>query len=134
MAMIVIGVTVLTLYSAITSGFFSMRLARENLRATQVILEKMEVIRLLTWDQLQAGILPNTFTNTYDPSNPQDKVKYSGTIAVGAINPATRNYHPDMKKVTVTLKWNSSGINRERQLTTYVARYGIQNYVINGNE
>jgi len=134
MAMIVIGVTVLTLYSAITSGFFSMRLARENLRATQIILEKMEVIRLLTWDQLQAGILPNTFTNTYDPSNPQDKVKYSGTIAVGAINPATRNYQPDMKKVTVTLKWNSSGINRERQLTTYVARYGIQNYVINGNE
>ena len=134
MAMAVIGIVVMTLYTSITTGFFSVRLARENLRATQIILEKMEVIRLLTWDQLQAGILPTTFTNLYNPADPQEKVKYIGTINVGTINPATRNYHPDMRTVTVTLKWSSAGLNRQRTLSTYVARYGIQNYVITGNQ
>ena len=134
MAMAVIGIVVLTLYTAITSGFFSIRLARENLRATQIILEKMEVIRLLTWDQLQAGILPSSFTNLYNPADPQEKVKYHGAITVGTINPATRNYHPDMRTVTVTLKWTSAGLSRQRTLSTYVARYGIQNYVITGNQ
>jgi type II secretory pathway pseudopilin PulG len=134
MAMAVIGVTVLTLYTAITTGFFSIRLARENLRATQVILEKMEVIRLLTWDQLQAGVLPATFTVPYNPADPNEKVKYNGAISISPINPATRNYHPDMRKITVTLKWTSAGMARQRELSTFIARHGIQNYVITGSQ
>jgi prepilin-type N-terminal cleavage/methylation domain-containing protein len=133
-AILVIGIMVLTLYSAMTTGFFSIRLARENLRATQVILEKMEVIRLLTWDQLNAGILPSTFTASYNPADPQEKTIYNGTISVTSINPATRNYHPDMRRITVTIKWDSAGLPRQRELSTYMARAGIQNYVINGTQ
>ena len=40
MSMGVIGVSVAALFSGFTSGFFTMQLARENLRATQIMLEK----------------------------------------------------------------------------------------------
>ncbi len=40
----VIGTTCAALLTGITSGFFTMRMARENLRATQIILEKVETI------------------------------------------------------------------------------------------
>ena len=133
-ALFVVGVVVLSLYTAITSGFFSIRLARENLRATQIIVEKMEVIRLLTWDQLQAGIIPTTFTAPYNAGNPNDPLKYEGAIAVEAVTPATRNYHNDLRKLTVKLTWFSNGVKRDRELSTYIGRYGIQNYVIAGTE
>lgn len=133
-ALFVVGVVIVALYTAITSGFFSIRLARENLRATQIMVEKMEVIRLLTWDQLQAGIIPTTFIEPYNAGNPNDPLKYEGAIAVETVTPATRNYHNDLRKLTVKLIWSSNGVRRERELSTYIGRYGIQNYVISGSQ
>jgi hypothetical protein len=34
----------------------------------------------------------------------------------------------------VTLTWTSGGLPRYRELSTYVARFGVQNYVISGNQ
>lgn len=133
-AMLIIAIVVASFYSGITSGFFAMRMARENLRATQVLVEKMEVLRLLTWEQVLAGALPATFSVPYSPDNPAEKTFYTGTFLVEPINPATRNYHPDMRKVTVTLTWTSGRVSRRRQVSTYVSRFGIENYVFTGNQ
>ena len=127
------GIMVISLYAGISNSIFSIRLARENLRATEVMLEKMEVIRLLTWDQItSSNILPSTFTAPYYPNGTTNgstnAVSYSGSISIGDL-PATKVYSPDVKAITVNVSWKTGGLNRSRQLTTYVARYGIQDYV-----
>ena len=48
-AMVVLGIMFVSLYSGFSSGFAVVQLARENLRATQILQEKMETIRLYTW-------------------------------------------------------------------------------------
>src|SRR3954464_142977 len=50
--MSILGTVAAALMTGVTTGFFTMQLARENLRATQIMLEKVETIRLYTWDQI----------------------------------------------------------------------------------
>src|SRR5947207_13330458 len=78
--MAVISTVVGAMLSGITSGTFTMRMARENLRATQIMLEKVETIRLYSWDQVNtAGFIPTNFTDTYDPHEaPSVGLNYSG--------------------------------------------------------
>jgi len=127
-----IAVAVFALYTGITSSFFHIRMARENLRATQVILEKMEVIRLLTWSQInQPGFLPRTFVAPYDPdaTNSNKGLIYSGSLLVTNA-PLAVDYADDMRMVVVTLSWETRGLRRNRELTTYVSRHGVQNYLL----
>jgi prepilin-type N-terminal cleavage/methylation domain-containing protein len=60
-AMAVIGVVVVSLYGGITSGISSVRMARENLRATQILVEKTEAIRLYRWDQITNSLFRHRF-------------------------------------------------------------------------
>ncbi len=66
----VFGVSVLSLYAGMSMGFSIIGNARENLRATQVMVEKMETIRLYSWDQINTpGFIPATFTESYFPAD-----------------------------------------------------------------
>ena len=84
-----LGVLSITLYLAIGQGFAVLQVTRENLRATQILQEKMETIRLYSWDQLnQPGFVPATFTNYFDPSGSpghQGAVFRGTTIVTNAI-------------------------------------------------
>jgi len=135
MSMGVIGVSVAALFSGFTSGFFTMVMARENLRATQIMLEKMETIRLYSWDQVTApnavittNFIPTSFTNYYDPNSTQKGVVYYGTLTVTNASLAS-SYNNDMRQVTVRVAWQTGGISRNREFTTYVARNGLQGYI-----
>lgn len=118
--------------SSINYGLFMMRLARENARATQIILEKLETIRLYNWTEVtNSGFVPVTFTNVYDPQAPanQQGAVYNGTMTISNVNFST-SYSTNMRQFTVTLQWNTAGrINHNRTMSTYVARDGLQNYV-----
>ena len=62
------AVMFLALYSGLTGGFAIIKLARENTRATQILVEKMETIRLYTFDQINSnGFLPASFSVPYYP-------------------------------------------------------------------
>src|ERR1044071_1652450 len=64
----VIAVLFVTLYIAMAFGFAVTRSERENLRATQILVERMEGFRLFTWDQLSdTNLNPLTFTKDYYP-------------------------------------------------------------------
>src|SRR5688500_20096986 len=85
----IVGTTVAALFSGFTSGFFTMQMARENLRATQIMLEKMETIRLYSWDQVTSpnaiiptNFIPTSFTNYYDPNSTQKGVAYQSTLTI----------------------------------------------------
>lgn len=113
-------------------GFFVMQLARENQRATQIMLEKLETVRLYNWDQvLTTGFIPASFTDIYDPQAPEGSqgVTYQGTVAVAPVAFAN-GYSADMRQITVTLTWTSlRNLTRTRSVTTLVAKDGVQNYV-----
>jgi len=131
----VIGILVVALYAGMTSATFSIRLARENLRATEVMLEKMEGLRLYSWDQLlTTNYVPSSFTAYYYDRGATNGVgvgiTYTGTVDIATFPLADRNYSNDMRRVTITVNWVSGGMPRMRTLDTYLARYGIQNYVI----
>src|SRR5262245_23471967 len=58
-----LGTVLVSLYLSFSSGFQFVQLSRENLRATQVLTEKLETIRLYTWDQVNTpGFIPTNFS------------------------------------------------------------------------
>ena len=129
--MAIVGTVVTALFSGFTTGFFTMKMSRENLRATQIMLEKVETIRLYSWDQINTfNFIPNTFTNVYDPqaANGQQGTVYSGTLTISNA-PIGSTYADKLKLVTVTLNWKTGNLNRTRSFNSYISRYGLQDYI-----
>jgi hypothetical protein len=131
-AVLVCGLVFVSLYSGISSGFGFVQLARENLRATQIMEEKMETIRLYRWDQItQAGFIPTNFVDKFYPLGATQGIgglTYTGQLTV-VDAPLTEYYKDDLKHVTVDVSWKSGNAVRKRQMTTLVSRYGLQHYV-----
>ena len=134
---IVISTCILSIMAAgiigcFTYGFYIMELARENQRATQIILEKFETVRLYNWDQvLTPGFIPSTFEDIYDPQAGagSEGVAYHGTVTVTNV-PFTTSYSGDMRELVISLTWTSTrNLTRSRTMSTFVAKDGIQNYV-----
>jgi hypothetical protein len=108
-----------------------MRMARENLRATQIMLEKVETIRLYSWEQIkQPGFIPPTFTATYDPNGGTNSqgLTYQGSLTISDAV-IDSSYSNDMKKVTVRLNWKTGNLDRSREFSSYISRYGLQDYI-----
>src|SRR5947207_10220837 len=81
----IIGFEFVTLYLGMTQGFGIIQVARENLRATQILQEKMETIRLYTWSQITSnGFIPSAFQATFYPAGTQTNqgVVYQGTVTI----------------------------------------------------
>src|SRR5437879_702542 len=127
-----IGAIMLTsLYGCFASGFATVKASRENTRATQVLLTKMEAIRLCTFDQLTNTVYnPQTFTESFSPKYDTTRsggVTYNGTFntSVPAIGSLPDSYRTNMLLVTVTLNWTSGQMQHTRTMQTYAARDGI---------
>ena len=104
----IIGITFVSLYAGMSGGFAVTQLSRENLRATQIILERMEGVRLYNWDQLcYSNMIPNRFTNYYYPlaiTGESKGIVYHGTMTVtnATLNPSA-TYGDEMRQVIVTV-------------------------------
>lgn len=130
-----VAVAGISLYAGFSSGFQIVQNTRENLRATQIMMEWMETSRLYTWSQIKTNTyFPPEFKETYDPNNTTNK----GTVFVGFNTLRTPTNLPvefasNVLEYTITVWWtNGSGskkIVHSRQMQTYYARYGLQNYV-----
>src|SRR5882757_449500 len=69
-AVSVILITFVTIFSIMTMGLSITQLSREDLRATQIMLDKMEGVRLYNWDQLtNSSILQPSFSNWFFETN-----------------------------------------------------------------
>jgi hypothetical protein len=120
-----------SLFFGFAQGFAFIRATRENVRATQILQERMETIRLYTWDQLTNGTAPVTFTNyqyASGPASANQGIAYIGTQTITKA-PITESYGGDLLQVSVKLTWASGAAPHKKQATTLVSRYGIQNYV-----
>jgi len=142
-----VGVLIICMYSAFSSGFGGIQNEREDARATQILIAKMDQLRLLNWEQVTTNGFPKEFTESFNPEMPvppkskgktkgkgskgksMDPLVYYGEIEVKK-GPNDVNYEDDVKQVEISVEWETpNGRRRERKLTTYVARYGLQNYV-----
>ncbi|MGZ5527732.1 MAG: type IV pilus modification PilV family protein [Limisphaerales bacterium] len=129
----VVAFALVSLYAGITYGMSLTEVTRENLRATQLVLEKFETIRLYTWDQLNGVngfVIPTGFTNSYavDTAGNSSGVIYTGTMQI-VDAPVGASYSADIKLVTVTINWTSANVPRTRTMETLIARQGLQQYV-----
>ena len=127
----VMGTVLVSIYGGLTAGFALTQSARENLRATQIMIEKFETIRLYTWDQVNtAGFIPASFTNYYSEIQgvTNSGLRYVGTVSI-ADTGLTSSYAANMKKVTIQVTWSPGNFQRARQMSTFVAKSGLQNYV-----
>jgi Tfp pilus assembly protein PilV len=123
--------------AAISYGFSNVRLEREDLRATQILVEQMENLRLTRYENLQ------NYTNTayYDPTatNGSTGVVYSVTFATNTLSasdlvaPGTPNpvvwYTNAIVRITATATWTNSNMQRSRTIQTYASKNGIQQYI-----
>lgn len=141
MAVMVVGVMITGLYTGVYFSFSEIQLLRENERATEILTQNMEVVRLLSWNQVSvAGYVPTNFTapffattsSTNGTANPTNSTgsgpTYTGAVSV--VTPAiAENYSNDLRQITITLTWTSGNETRKRQMTTMVSQYGLQKYV-----
>lgn len=127
----IVGIVFVSLYAGISIGFGLIQLMRENLRATQIIVERMETIRLCSWDQITSGTnLPPTFVEYYFPRGLVNErgITYYGTLIITNANTGT-SYNDDMRLVIISVTWTNGNIPRTRSMQTYVAKNGMQNYI-----
>jgi hypothetical protein len=139
----VMTVVFVTIFGVMTVCLFISGTSRENLRATQIMLDKMEGIRLYSPAQLtNTAFLLQAFTNWASETNniglPNVQgfgVMYTGTITIAPVNFAT-SYTSNMHQVTVNVGWVSGGagnIAHTRSMSTYYANQGLYNYVWTNN-
>jgi hypothetical protein len=123
-----LGFLVFSLYTTFSFGFATVALSQENLRADQILVQKLEMLRVYDWSKIDNSYIPATFTNSFSTSGGANRgVDYTGTIAIIPA-PVTESYSNTLRQVTVSLSWISGGVPRGRSLTTFVSQNGIQTY------
>ena len=130
----ILAITSMAFYAGLSSGFGVTQFSREEVRATQIMMQQIEAVRLCTWSELTNY----TFQQVYDPlatNRVSAGALYSGqvTITNAASIPGSVSYAQDMCLVTVNLSWTNwnggHSVPHSRQMQTQVARYGLQTYV-----
>jgi len=136
----VLSVMMISLYAGFYSGFAIVKLSRENLRATQIMVQKLESARIYSWKQItNSAFLKTNFTDYYNPSGTNNNTVgaiYQGLVSVIPPTNVPVAYQNKMRAITVSLYWtnylqnpNTNVIVRSRQMQTYYARYGMQDYI-----
>lgn len=143
----IVGIFFVALYAGITQGFTIMANTRENVRATQILLDRMEELRLYSWDQIKSNggtnsYVPATFTESFYPAstnqsqstfqsgstNSSGDFTFYGTIVITNAG-LSASYNTNMRRVIVTLNWTNGTTVRQQRMSTLVSQYGLQKYI-----
>lgn len=127
-----VAILFIALFTGLSQGFALSASATARLRANQIVLERLEGLRLVKWSDLNnSALVPLSFTNWYYPLASAGETKgaaYVGTVTIG--NPSLgTSYNDSVRKITVTVTWVSGNVSRNESLSTLVSRNGLQNYV-----
>ena len=134
--MALLGLLFMALYSGLATTSYFVKLSRENLRATQLMAEKLDTIRLYGWKKIveDPTYIPQRFyppLYSDDPSTAGNNATtrvYTGQIIVEPA-PFTESYADDLRVVTVKLSWVTGKMARTHSMSTLVSKYGVYKYV-----
>lgn len=133
--MALLGLVFMAMYTGLVTTTFSVQLSRENLRATQIMAEKLDTIRLYGWKKIAEDPYYLRWTAvpvyTDDPSKPGNDATarvFDGEILVENA-PITEPYAVDMRMVTVKIWWQTGKLKRTRTMSTLVSKNGLFRYV-----
>jgi hypothetical protein len=136
--MALLGLVFMAMYTGLVSTTFSVQLSRENLRATQIMAEKLDTLRLYGWKKvvddpyyMQGPFKTPVPVYSDDPSkagNDASARVFDGEIVVENA-PITEAYAADLRMVTVRLTWKTGKLNRTRTMSTLISKYGLFRYV-----
>jgi type II secretory pathway pseudopilin PulG len=122
-AVMILALVLVSVFAGFGLGFGIIKSTREDLRATQILTQKIEGIRLCTWSQLTTQC-PTSFTETY------------AIVGGGSNNDLPAAYRDKVKLITVTVTWTTSKaglyqstVTHTRSMQTESAFYGLQNYL-----
>jgi prepilin-type N-terminal cleavage/methylation domain-containing protein len=146
-----IGAVIFTaLYAGVTNSFSMLNSTRANLRATQIMVSRMEGLRLCAWGNgtnqpsqlFDTNIVPATFTDYFYPQGLNGNTNYVGTTYSGTMTILTNpnftmtpyaSYISNLALVTVTVTWSDGFVGHDmthtRRMSTYVSQFGEQNYI-----
>jgi prepilin-type N-terminal cleavage/methylation domain-containing protein len=130
-AVVIVSLVAISLFTAFAFGNQITRATRENMRASQILLERAETIRLYTWSQIvNSNYIPASWTNDYNPNSSYGGkgISYYSYFNIGAVPFTDASYSTNMRQFTITLRWTNASMPHVRQFTTYVGRYGMQAY------
>ena len=130
-ATVIIAVVFVSLYVAISQGFGVVQVARENLRATQIMQEQVEILRILNWDQITTNPPPWNFTASFYPAGLTNQ---QGLVYCGSVNltnaPVSSAYTGDVRLAVISISWTNGHVPRQREMRTLVSHYGLHNYFL----
>jgi prepilin-type N-terminal cleavage/methylation domain-containing protein len=130
-SIVIVGISAAGLMGCFRFAWFAVRMARENQRATQIILERAEAIRCYSWDNLAS--VPQTATDYYNRTTHEKPIyRVQTTLVSWSTTPPSGvapSYASKMQTLTILCSWRSGPVLRTRSYTTYIAQDGIQNYV-----
>jgi prepilin-type N-terminal cleavage/methylation domain-containing protein len=131
---LILGITVAALYGGFSFGFNSIKLSQEEVRADQILVQKLETLRIYNWTNIINSSFMATATNFtayYSTSNAVHGVTYNGTLSISPFVPSAtpETYSSSLRQVTASVSWFSEGMNHTRTMMTLVSSNGISTYV-----
>ncbi len=123
----ILALTIVTLYGAFSFGFSTIKVSQEDVRADQILVQKLETLRVYDWTNIVNNYVLTNFTAYYSTNG---GVTYDGSLSVTPFVATTANesYTDSLRQVTVSVDWISGGVPRTRSMTTLVSQYGIQTF------
>ena len=120
-ASLILAVLIVSLYGAFSFGFSVLKVNREHTSADQILLSRLETLRMYPWNSLTNGYIPNSFTVV------DQGVTYSGSLTLTNA-PITETYSNTLRMVTASVTWTSGNQTRSRSMFTFVSQNGIETY------
>jgi prepilin-type N-terminal cleavage/methylation domain-containing protein len=139
-AIVIAAISASVLFVGFDNGFALLRTTREDLRATQILMEKTEAIRLMSWQDVTNTANGLSFTISYYPpgaSNNQGTIYYGTVSSINAPANMQAAYQADYKNniqlVTIDLHWTNyvgqTKVPHAREMQTLCAQFGMQGFL-----
>lgn len=123
------AVALVAVYAATTTNLGLVRRCQENERATQLLTERFEALRLYTWNQIHSnGYVRTNFVVPIDPAHTNAGRSFTGSVFITQLG-LSESYSNELLQVTVQLDWASGDRLCSRSMSSLVTRYGLQNYL-----
>jgi hypothetical protein len=127
---LILGITIAALCGGFSFGFNTIKLSQEEVRADQILVQRLETLRVYNWTNVINGYVTTNFPAYYSTSNAVHGVTYNVSVSVSPFVPSAtlESYSNTLRQVTARVSWFSEGMNHTRTMMTLVSTNGIATF------